>query len=67
MHLSPGACRSCDGPLQIIDADDMSLTVACADCADTYEVERPDQRNSSLDTIAPHFMEEDHGSERQPA
>ncbi len=41
MRVDPhdGVCRSCQGPLDIIDHDDVSLSVACAECGDTYEVE----------------------------
>jgi hypothetical protein len=31
-------CRSCGGPLQILDASH-SLTVTCVECADTYDLE----------------------------
>jgi hypothetical protein len=34
-----GICRSCGGHLQIVDFDDVSLTVTCLECADGYEVE----------------------------
>ena len=34
-----GTCRSCGGPLDIIDADDATMTVECSECGDTYEVE----------------------------
>lgn len=41
MKVNPkdGRCRSCGGELDIIDADDISMTVACAECADTYQIE----------------------------
>jgi hypothetical protein len=32
-------CRSCGGHLQIVDFDDVSLTVTCLECADGYDVE----------------------------
>lgn len=34
-----GTCRSCDGTLTIIDADDATMTVECDDCQDVYKVE----------------------------
>ncbi len=36
-----GSCRSCGGTLQIVDADDATLTVECLEpeCCDVYEVE----------------------------
>ena len=39
VHSADDICRSCGGPLQIIDFDDRSLTVACVECSDSYEVE----------------------------
>jgi hypothetical protein len=41
MRVNPkdGSCRSCGGPLDVIDADDATMTVACASCSDTYLVE----------------------------
>jgi hypothetical protein len=34
-----GTCRSCGGPLTIVDADDATMTVECSDCDDSYLVE----------------------------
>jgi len=34
-----GVCRSCGGHLQIVDFDDISLSVTCLECADGYDVE----------------------------
>lgn len=34
-----GHCRECGGQLEIIDADDVSLTVECRECGETYAVE----------------------------
>jgi hypothetical protein len=47
-------CRSCGGPVQVIDRDSATLTVACVDCSDTYAVEAQDQteRGSTSDTCA---------------
>jgi hypothetical protein len=41
MRVKPkdGTCRSCTGELDIIDVDDVSMTVACTNCGDTYNVE----------------------------
>lgn len=41
MRVKPehGCCRSCGGTLQIIDADDATMTVECAKCFDCYQVE----------------------------
>lgn len=37
-ELDYGRCRSCGGPLQILDAN-RSRTVTCVECADTYDLE----------------------------
>ncbi|MBI2806035.1 MAG: hypothetical protein HYX68_13730 [Planctomycetes bacterium] len=34
-----GRCRSCDSQLEIVGVDDISMTVTCAECGDTYTVE----------------------------
>jgi hypothetical protein len=34
-----GVCRSCGGHLQIVDFDDVSLSVTCLECAEGYDVE----------------------------
>lgn len=42
MRVKPedGVCRSCGGVLEILDADDATLTVECqGDCGETYLVE----------------------------
>jgi len=41
MKVDPkdGSCRECGGVLEIIDADDATMTVECTECGDVYEVE----------------------------
>lgn len=41
MRVSPrdGSCRSCGGVLQIVDADDATMSVECEACGDSYLVE----------------------------
>lgn len=41
MRVDPndGSCRSCNGILTVIDADDATMTVECEDCGDSYVVE----------------------------
>ena len=36
---SDGSCRECGGVLEIIDADDVTLSVQCLSCQDEYLVE----------------------------
>ena len=41
MRVEPshGRCRTCRGMLDIVDADDATMTVECLSCGDCYEVE----------------------------
>lgn len=39
VDLKDGRCRSCGSGLQIIDADDATMTVECVECGDNYDVE----------------------------
>lgn len=41
MKVDPkdGKCRTCKGTLEIVDADDATMTVDCEDCGDSYAVE----------------------------
>ncbi len=56
MQVEPkdGTCRSCEGTLKIIDADDATMTVECIECGDTYLVEPDafgDCRNRLLESV----------------
>ena len=41
VDLQHGRCRTCGGQLEIVDADDATMSVECtaAECGDSYEVE----------------------------
>lgn len=41
MRVNPqdGKCRSCEGPLIVVEADDATMTVECEECGDLYLVE----------------------------
>ena len=39
VDLSDGKCRSCEGQLEIVGADDATLDVECTECGDEYTVE----------------------------
>ena len=34
-----GTCRSCGGVLEIVEVGDATMSVECAECGDSYEVE----------------------------
>ncbi len=52
MRVNPrdGRCRSCRGELEIIDADDDTMTVECQnpDCCDSYLVETDAFRDGAM-------------------
>jgi hypothetical protein len=39
VHTRDGVCRDCGGELEIIDADDATMTVHCLECEVEYPVE----------------------------
>ena len=57
MRVDPkdGRCRSCGGPIVIIDADDATMTVECDSCGDCYLVE-PDAFGDGCMTYYVGFM-----------
>ena len=52
-----GACRSCGGELDIVDADDATMTVECEECGDSYAVE-PDAFGDGCMTYYVGFLTE---------
>ena len=72
MNVDPNdaVCRNCGGPLQIIDAGKTSVTVACVECSDTFEMEIAPRLRAPIvpfNMMAECLMEETDGSERHPA
>ena len=39
VKLSDGKCWDCEGQLEVVDADDCSMTVVCTDCGEYFTVE----------------------------
>ena len=39
VDLKDGRCRTCGSQLNIVDADDATMTVECIECGDGYQVE----------------------------
>ena len=39
VDLEDGRCRSCNGQLEVVGADDATLDVECRECGDGYTVE----------------------------
>lgn len=39
VNLEDGRCRTCDGQLEVVGADDATMEVECTECGDSYTVE----------------------------
>lgn len=72
MQVDPedGACRECGGRLTITDSDDATMTVLCAACGDSYDVE-PDAFGDGCVKYyfamqVQQYEEGEHGSDRRP-
>lgn len=57
MRVDPhdGRCRQCEGELEIIEADDATITVQCLECGETYLVET-DAFGDGAIHYYPHFV-----------
>ena len=55
VQTKDGKCRSCGGQLEIIDADDATMTVECQECDDSYLVE-PDAFGDGAMNYYPQFL-----------
>jgi hypothetical protein len=62
VSTSDGCCRTCSGQLEIIDADDATMTVECQECGDEYTVE-PDAFGDGCMTYYVEFMTGAHAGE----
>jgi hypothetical protein len=60
-----GRCRDCGGQLEIVGADDVSLTVECQECGETYDVEADAFGDGSIH-YWPTFMAEQLGEGGEP-
>ncbi len=57
VDLKDGRCRTCGCQLEIVDADDATMTVECVECGDCYPVE-PDAFGDGCLTYYVGVMEE---------
>jgi DNA-directed RNA polymerase subunit RPC12/RpoP len=64
VETKDGTCRTCGGQLEILDADDATMTVECQQCRDSYLVE-PDAFGDGCMTYYAGFLtqREDTGEE----
>jgi DNA-directed RNA polymerase subunit RPC12/RpoP len=62
VKTSDGTCRSCRGQLEIIDADDATMTVECQECGESYLVE-PDAFGDGCMTYYVGFLAQREGSD----
>jgi len=57
VDLEDGRCRSCNGQLEVVGADDATMEVECTECGDGYTVE-PDAFNDGGIKYWPEAMAE---------
>lgn len=55
VNRDDGVCRKCGGTLEVIDGDDATMTVVCADCSESYLLE-PDALNDGAMDYYPRIM-----------
>lgn len=65
VNRKDGTCRTCGGTLEIIDADDVTLSVTCSECGDCYDVET-DAFGDGCMTYYPAMMERKLQGEDEP-
>ena len=62
MKVDPhdGSCRSCGGILEVTDADDATMTVACTEpeCGDSYLLEPDAFNDGCLDYYVPFLAQQ---------
>ena len=58
VNFQDGSCHQCQGELEIIDADDATMTVCCLNCGDSYVLE-PDAFQDGGIHYWPHIMAEE--------
>jgi len=64
MQVNPkdGVCRSCGGAIEVVDADDPTMTAEC-ECGDTYQVEPDAFGDGCMQYYVPFLAEREGGSE----
>ena len=65
MKVDPhdGVCRTCGGVLEITDADDATMTVACLECGDSYSLEPDAFGDGCLDYYVPFLAKQAEGGD----
>jgi hypothetical protein len=63
MKVKPqdGTCRDCGGVLEVVDADDATMTVSCLDCASEYDVEQDAFGDGCVEYLPGFLMEQMEG------
>ena len=59
VDLKDGSCRSCNGQLEITDVDDVSMSVTCLECHDSYDVETDAFRDGCMTYYFPLMAQRD--------
>ena len=59
VDFNDGVCRSCGGEIEVIEADDATMTVACVECSDTYLLEPDAPGDGCMDYYVPQMVEQE--------
>lgn len=57
VNREDGTCRECDGTLEIVDVDDVSMTVCCVECLDSYRIEPDGFGDGCIDYYIPFYAQ----------
>jgi len=57
VNREDGTCRECDGTLEIVDVDDVSMTVCCLECLDSYRTEPDGFGDGCVDYYIPFYAQ----------
>ena len=63
VEKSDGRCSRCGGQLEIVEADDVSMTVYCLECEDSYDVETDAFGDGCVKYYIPFMVELEFGGE----
>jgi hypothetical protein len=60
-----GSCSRCNGQLDIVDVDDVSMTVFCLECEDSYDVETDAFGDGCVKYYIPFMVDREFGEEEK--
>lgn len=63
VNRNEGTCQVCDGTLEVVDADDATMTVSCTKCGETYPVEPDAFGDGCMDYYVPFYSRKLNGED----